>query len=124
MGFTIAYYRFCNRKIIISKNPIIAYTFVLALTISFIIVSKLGNPGIYSFEWQILSILCLLMGINAIYQLSYELYKANLTLESVRAFVKLLTARNIITFLLALIGAITVIVPFIQLIIFLLTGKH
>jgi len=68
--------------------------------------------------------LALLVGVLIICLVFYGLYQAKLTKESIRAFLQMITTKNVFTFLLAVLGAITVIVPFIQFVLFLITGKY
>jgi hypothetical protein len=69
-------------------------------------------------------ILALLNGVIVIYLVFSTLYQVKLTKEAGRAFIQMVTVKNVFTFLLAILGAITVIVPFIQLVLSFATGKH
>lgn len=72
----------------------------------------------------IFQILDLLIGMLMIYAVFYTLYLTKPTRESLRAFLRIVTVSKVFTFLLALLGAITVIVPFIQFMLSFILNRH
>ena len=63
----------------------------------------------------------MLAGIYALCALFYTLYQKDITVESA---LKAFTLKKAIKSLASIVGAITVIVPFIHLVLSFVTGKH
>lgn len=81
-------------------------------------------PRIVAVFLLFFQILALFNGALLIYLVFFILYQAKHTKESIRAFLQMVTVKSVFTFLLAVLGAITAIVPFIQLVLSLITGKR
>src|SRR5260221_3175606 len=113
----------------VMRNIITLCILLLVPSIIIIIVMRLAIrhsmfPEVIAIFLLSFQILALLVGVLIIYLGFYGLYQAKPTKESINAFLQMINAKNVFTFLLAVLGAITVIVSFIQLVLSLITGKH
>jgi hypothetical protein len=88
------------------------------------IVRHSGFSEVIAVFLLVFQIFDLIAGMLLIYLIFYYLFQRKPNIASIRAVLQGITAKRVLTFLLAVLGAITVIVPFMQFLISMIVGKQ